>query len=113
MKTPAVVLLTLCGVLLAAWPAAAASPSLKGLVGPGDTISVSSKPTRAGTYRIAVRDRSDEHNFRLRGAGVNVATGVESTGTKTFVVRLKPGKTYTFQCDPHADEMRGSFRVRA
>ena len=73
---------------------------------------MSPKPKKAGTYRLTVQDRSGEHNFRLRGPGVNVATGVGSTGTKTFTVKLKPGKTYTFVCDPHADEMRGSFKVR-
>ena len=106
-----IVALAGCGLLLAAWPAQAASPSFKGSVGPGETISVSPKPKKAGIYRLVVRDRSDEHNFRLRGPGVNVATSVGSTGTKTFSVKLKPGKTYTFVCDPHADEMRGSFRV--
>ena len=112
MKTP-VVFAAACGLLLAAWPAAAATPPLKGAVGPGDTITMSAKPKRAGTYKLTVQDRSDEHNFRLRGPGVNVATGVGSAGTKTFTVKLKAGKTYTFLCDPHSDEMRGSFRVPA
>ena len=71
-----IVALAGCGLLLGAWPAQAASPSFKGSVGPGETISVSPKPKKAGTYRLVVRDRSDEHNFRLRGAGVNVATSV-------------------------------------
>jgi hypothetical protein len=33
-------------------------------------------------------------------------------GTRTWRVRLAKGKTYRFVCDPHADEMRGSFRTR-
>ena len=32
------------------------------------------------------------------------------TGTKTVKLVLKPG-SYSYVCDPHADEMRGSFRV--
>ena len=105
--------LALCVLVLTAWPAAAAGPSFTGAVGPGDTIRVATKPSRAGTYKLVVQDRSSEHNFRLRGGGVNVATGVGGTGTKTFTVRLRPGKTYSFLCDPHADDMRGSFKVRA
>ena len=112
MKAP-IVILAACALLLAALPAAAATPSIKGVVGPGETISVSAKPKKAGIYKLIVRDRSDEHNFHLRGPGVNVATGVGFTGTKTFTVKLKPGKTYTFVCDPHADDMRGSFKVPA
>jgi hypothetical protein len=108
-----IVALGVCGLMLAAWPAGAAPLSFRGAVGPGETIAVSPKPKKAGVYRLTVQDRSGEHNFRLRGPGVNVATGVGSTGTKIFTVKLKPGKTYTFVCDPHSDEMRGSFKVRA
>ena len=70
------------------------------------------KPKKGGAFKLTVQDRADEHDFRLRGPGVNVATSVGGTGTKTFLVKLRPGKTYTFVCDPHADEMRGSFSVR-
>ena len=112
MKATVVILAT-CALLLAAWPAAAATPSIKGVVGPGETIKMSLKPKRAGTYKLIVQDRSSEHNFHLRGPGVNVATGVGFTGTKTFTVKLRAGKTYRFVCDPHADDMRGSFKVPA
>jgi hypothetical protein len=110
MKT-AVALLAICGLLLSTSSAIAATPSVRGTVGPNDTIRVLKKPKKAGKYRLVVRDRADEHNFRLRGPGVNVATSVGGTGTKTFTVRLRPGKTYRFVCDPHSDEMRGSFKV--
>ena len=100
-----------CGLLLGAWPAQAASPSFRGTVGPEETIGVSPRPKKAGTYRFVVRDLSGEHNFHLRGPGLSVATGIGSTGTTRFTVKLKPGRTYTFVCDPHADEMRGTFRV--
>lgn len=110
----AVASLAACAVLVGtAAPALAATPKkLRGTVGPGDTIGVATKPRKAGTYRLTVRDLADEHNFRLRGPGVNVATSVGATGTRTFTVKLRPGKTYTFVCDPHSDEMRGSFTVR-
>ena len=43
--------------------------------------------------------------------GVNrVLTGVDFTGTKSVVLKLRKG-TYRFVCDPHASFMHGSFRV--
>jgi plastocyanin len=67
---------------------------------------------KAGTYTIFVRDRGSIHNFRLRGPGVNKATGVAFVGTRTWTVRLRPGR-YTYLCDPHPFDMRGTFRVVA
>lgn len=110
--TKVVFLLVACAALVAAASAiGAATPTIRGAVGPGDTIRLTVKPKKAGLYRLTVQDSADEHNFRLRGPGVNVATSVDGTGTRTFRVRLQAGKTYRFVCDPHADEMRGSFRV--
>jgi hypothetical protein len=89
---------------------------LNGTVGPGFTITLrtaaGAKVTRlkAGTYRITVRDRASFHNFHLRGPGVNRSTGVEFVGTRTWTVRLRPGR-YSYICDPHATSLRGSFRV--
>ncbi len=37
-------------------------------------------------------------------------TTVDFEGTKSRTFRLKKG-TYRYVCDPHADEMRGSFKV--
>ncbi len=105
--------------LLAA-PADAARriPLLKGTVGPSATISLKTAAgkrvtvVRAGRYRIRVTDRARDHNFRLRGRGVNrEITGVAFRGTRTVTLRLKRGR-YTFVCDPHAFDMRGGFRVR-
>ena len=104
--------LLVTGVLvLAASPALGAGPALRGSVGPSDTIRLVTKPKKGGLHQLTIRDLADDHNFHLRGPGVNVATSVGATGTKTFRVRLQPGKTYRFVCDPHADEMRGSFTV--
>ncbi len=108
-------LAALVAVAVAA-PAWGATTPLAGTVGPGFTIALKksgAKVTtlRRGSYRITVNDRSDFHNFRLRGPGVNRATGVSFVGRRTFTVTLRPGR-YTFVCDPHADDMRGTFRVR-
>jgi hypothetical protein len=83
--------------------------------GPGYTISLKKgtkvvRTLKRGTYRITVRDRSDEHNFRLRGPSGRLLSSVGWAGTKTVTLRLRPGR-YTYVCDPHADEMRGGFRV--
>ena len=107
----AISLLVACTALVAASTAMAAAPALRGSVGPDDTIRLTTKPKKGGVYRLRVQDAADDHNFRLRGPGVDVATSVDGTGARTFTVRLQPGKTYRFLCDPHADEMRGSFRV--
>src|SRR5215208_4675418 len=101
------------GVVLAApMGAQAAPPKLTGSVGPGFTITLRTaagkKVTalKAGTYSIAVNDRSNHHDFRLRGPGVNkVLSSVAATGTKTVTVRLKAGR-YQFVCQPHAPAMR-------
>lgn len=97
----------------------AAVTRLNGAVGPGFTISLRSaagarvSSLGAGRYRIVVRDRSSMHNFHLRGPGVNRRTGIAFRGTATWTVRLRAGGRYRFWCDPHATQMRGSFRVRA
>ena len=98
--------------------AEAAPTKLVATVGPGDTISLKTASGRRvsslprGAYAITVRDRSDEHNFAIRGSGVNkTVTSVEFVGTKTVTVRLGSGKT-TFICVPHADDMRGTFTVK-
>ena len=89
---------------------AATTPTYRGTVGPGFTITLAKKPKKAGKVKLVVSDRSDFHNFHLRGPGVNVKTSVQATGAKTFTVTLKKG-TYRFVCDPHASSMRGSFRI--
>lgn len=65
---------------------------------------------KAGMYTIAVRDRGSVHNFRLRGPGVNKASGIVFVGARAWTVRLRPGR-YTYLCDPHSLDMRGFFRV--
>ena len=102
---------------LLAVPTAPAKTVLRGTVGPGFTISLKTasgqrvKTLRHGTYTIRVADKSDFHNFHLRGPGVNKKiTTVGFEGTKTITVRLVKGR-YTYVCDPHRTSMKGSFRV--
>jgi hypothetical protein len=96
---------------------AAAPVQVIGTVGPGETIGLTSKgkkvkSLKAGSYRFVIRDRSDEHDFRLVGPGTSkVLTGVGFMGTKSVVVKLKKG-SYRFFCAPHADDMHGGFAVR-
>jgi plastocyanin len=65
---------------------------------------------KAGTYKIKIEDNASIHNFHLTGPGVNKKTSVSGKGDTTWTVKLKPGK-YTYMCDPHAAQMRGTFKV--
>ena len=91
-------------------PAATRNNTLTATDGPGFTITMSKKTVKAGTYTIVVHDKSNIHNFRLTGPGVNKLTSVPWVGTKTWTVNLKKG-TYKFVCDPHATIMKGVLRV--
>ena len=113
------IVLALGGALaLSAVAGGATDSRLSGLVGPGFNISLRDAQGNAvtrldvGPVELTVDDRSNEHNFHLRGPGVDVTTGVEEVGVRTFSVTLRDG-AYTFVCDPHADSMRGAFDVGA
>ena len=110
MKITALAALTAVVALILALPALAATPVFKGTVGPGFTIKMTTKPTKAGKIKLVINDRSNVHNFHLTGPGVIVKTSVSAIGTKTFTITLKKG-TYKFICDPHPF-MKGSFTVR-
>jgi plastocyanin len=86
--------------------------TLNGSVGPGFDISLEGTDgLTAGSYTIVVNDQSPNHNFHLTGpGGVDVSTEVSETGEKSFDVELEAGE-YTFVCDPHASQMKGSFTV--
>ena len=101
----------------AAAPAQAAPAKLVATVGPGETITLKTargalvRTLKPGLYTITVRDRSEDHDFRLSGPGVRKSTSVGFVGTTTWKVRLRAG-SYSYICGPHSDEMRGAFRVR-
>ncbi len=92
------------------------STVLKGSVGPGFDISLSTEDGQAvetlaaGSYTLEVDDQSDIHNFHLTGTGVDVTTDVGATGVESFDITVEAG-TYKFVCDPHAGSMNGSFEV--
>ena len=68
------------------------------------------KKLKAGTYTFKISDKSNLHNFHLKGPGVNKTTSTPKKGNVAWTVKLKKGK-YTFVCDPHATFMKGTFTV--
>jgi len=114
-KTIVLLAVGVTGLALAS-SAAPATTKLMGTVGPGFTITLKKggktvKTLKAGKYKITVSDKATNHNFHLKGPGVNKQiTTVSQMGTKSITVTLKKGK-YTYVCDPHASNMKGSFRV--
>ena len=98
--------------------AQAVNPRLTALVGTNDAFVIGLRDAAGnpvtrldpGTYDIAVSDRSQAHNFRLKGPGVNNATAVENAEEVTWTVTLADGR-YSYVCDPHASQMRGYFIV--
>ena len=104
------------GAALLAPGSAQAATKLTATVGPGFTITLKNAAgkrvtsVKAGAYTIVVVDRATNHNFHLSGLGVNKRTGLAFKGRQTWNVRLRKG-TYRYVCDPHAFNMKGSFRV--
>ena len=98
----------------------AATPTLRGTVGPGFTISLKRNGKRvttlkAGKYRLVVADKAAAHNFELEqesgGSFDKDITDVSFVGTKTMMVTLKKGK-WKYYCKPHESAMFGFFRVK-
>jgi plastocyanin len=88
---------------------------LTGTVGPGATITlkkggVKVRTLKAGRYTIRVSDKSNTHDFRLKGSTSKAITGLAFMGTKSVTVTLRKGKV-TYYCAPHAAFMKGSFTV--
>ncbi|MFN0153934.1 MAG: hypothetical protein ACKVUT_06095 [Gaiella sp.] len=107
---------TLTTVAITATVGQSQNTKLFGSVGPGFTIGLrdaSSSPVSRlapGGYELVVDDKGNEHNFRVQGPGVDVATEVDGVGQDTFPITLVDG-AYSFLCDVHPDRMRGSFTV--
>jgi hypothetical protein len=64
----------------------------------------------AGKYDVAFRDQSGIHNFHLTGGDLNEQTSVSEKAERTATITFAPGQ-YKFVCDPHAQNMSGSFTV--
>ena len=98
----------------------AATPTLKGTVGPGFTISLTQngkkvKTLKAGAYKFVISDKAAIHNFVIeKESGTKFEkdlTTVSFTGTKTVTVTLKKGQ-WKFYCKPHESSMFGDFTVK-
>jgi hypothetical protein len=63
-----------------------------------------------GTYAITVRDYSTIHNFALSGPGVSMHSDLDRAETLAWTVTFTDG-TYTYVCQAHPGNMRGSFTV--
>ena len=113
------------GLVLAgtAFSRATSTPTLKGVVGPGFTISlkkagksVKGKTLKAGTYKFVISDKSDFHNFTLEREKPKKPhfefhiTKTGFTGSKTKTITLKPG-SWRFYCSIHEAMMHGDFKV--
>jgi plastocyanin len=98
---------------------AATSNQLTATVGPGFTIKFVDANGKTvtqldpGAYTITVKNLSpmQEHNFHLKGPGVDMASPF-SNATVTWNVTFVDG-TYRYQCDAHPTIMKGSFHVGA
>src|SRR3954470_47000 len=117
--TGAGAIVTVAAVLAAGALAHPSATTLKGTVGPGFTISLTTggkKVTslKAGTYKIVVSDKASVHNFVLEresgGKFEKDITSVPFVGTKTFTVKLAAGK-WKYYCAPHESGMSGEFDV--
>ena len=101
-------------VVPAAVPAAATQ--LRGTAGPGFSITLQNDAGTLvtkldpGTYDIAVRDLSIEHNFHLYGPGVEELTSVDAIEDKNWTVTFREAR-YTYVCDLHPSQMVREFVV--
>jgi plastocyanin len=111
------VLIAMVGALtLPGMATAQQNPKLFASVGPGFAISLADeygdavRQVAPGTYDIVVTDAGEAHNFHLSGPGVDQRTEIEFVGSVTWTVTLREG-TYTFQCNAHPIQMRGTLTV--
>ena len=99
----AVVLATLA---LPSAVARADNPKLVAVVGTSDAFVISLRDASGnvvthvdpGTYDISVSDRSESHNFHLRGLGVDMSTPIGDMQVTTWTVTFTDSR-YTYVCD--------------
>ena len=116
-------LAALLGAVAVSLPAASTAspaPTLNAVVGTADSFTISLKNPDGsavrhldpGMYTIGVDDKSTLHNFHLTGPGVDQMTSVDNIETASWTVVFQDG-TYTYKCDAHPVQMKGSFTVGA
>jgi hypothetical protein len=104
-----------------AFSSGSSTRTLKGVVGPGYTISLKMggkkvKTLKAGKYRIVISDKSTFHNFTLEREKPSKPklekhiTSTPFTGSKTLVWTLKAGNWRAY-CSIHEAQMHQDFKV--
>ena len=120
MTTRIALVTLLTALVLPAAVAQADNPKLVAVVGTNDAFVISLRDASGnavtqlapGTYDIAVSDRSEEHNFHLKGPGVDMSTPIGEKQETTWTVTIGEGR-FTYVCDAHASQMRGYFLAGA
>lgn len=120
MTTRIALVTLLAALVLPSAVAQADNPKLVAVVGTNDAFVISLRDANGnavtqlapGTYDIAVSDRSQSHNFHLKGPGVDQSTPIGETQNTTWTVTIGTG-VYTYVCDAHASQMRGYFLAGA
>ena len=103
-------LVLLLGLVLTPSAVPAAATQLRGTAGPGFSITLQNDAgtlvTRLdpGTYDLAVRDLSIDHNCHLYGPGVEEMTSVDAIEDKNWTVTFREAR-YTYVCDLHPTQM--------
>ena len=111
-KLPGLLLVALLGVGAASTSGAAtAKVRLVATVRPCAVVArgTSAQTLHAGTYAVAVVDRSATRYFRLRGPQVRKATSASFSGTAHWHLKLTSGQ-YHFSCGASA-RLRGAFTI--
>src|SRR2546425_12755505 len=123
-KVPAILAVCIAAALVvvgAAFSRTSSTPTLKGVVGPGYTISlkkgtVKVKTLKAGKYKFVITDKSTIHNYTIEREKPSSpklekhATSSPFMGSKTFIMTLKPGSWRAY-CSVHEALMHIDFKV--
>jgi plastocyanin len=120
MTTRIALVTLLAALVLPSAVAQADNPKLVPVVGTNDAFVISLRDgdgnavtqLAPGTYDIAVSDRSESHNFHLKGPGVDQSTPIGEKQETTWTVTIGDGR-YTYVCDAHSSQMRGYFLAGA
>lgn len=120
MTTRIALVTLLAALVLPSAVAQADNPKLVAVVGTNDAFVISLRDgdgnavtqLAPGTYDIAVSDRSESHNFHLKGPGVDQSTPLGEKQETTWTVTIGDGR-YTYVCDAHSSQMRGYFLAGA